>query len=478
MKTIKPVYLLVIAAFLTAATHMRFGLGFLIFLETIPILIYLESSRGFRSKALLYGFLFLGWTLATLKIVSAPLPWFIAIGYGLPIATFRFASYLAFTPFLKRRTAAWIFPALMVLGEWLQSSFTPFASWGSAAYTQINNPIWLQIVSIGGLWILSYVIYFISYQLYLGIRDGYSNKRLLKIVIPILILSLFGTMRLTHADDTEYESVTVATVGTNSTIGGPDLPDSEIRRKTRKNIYDRMRQASQAEAELVVWTEGSTGILPEEETAFQTEVAALADSLNITAIVSYVILLSTDPFFYENKYILIDSTGSIQSTYLKHEPVPGEPCTKGTEQHALYNMDNVQLGGAICYDFDFPQLAREISKLGADIVAVPSSDWRGIDPIHTQMAAVRAIEGGFSLIRSTRWGLSAMVDPYGRVLGQLSDFNSDEKILISNIPKQGHKTLYTLLGDWVILVCLLILAFGIWEIRRGNISNQHLPLNR
>ncbi len=463
MKTIKPIYLLTLAAALIGATHMRFGFGVLIFLEAIPVLFYLDRTSGWRSKVLLFGFLLLGWSLATLKIVTAPLPWFIAVGYGLPLATSRFGSYLAFTSFPKSKKAQWVFPTFMVMGEWLQSSLTPFGSWGSAANTQINNIVWLQIISIGGLWILSYIIYFITYQIYEGIRDGFSKSQLVKIAVPILLLSLFGTTRLTLAENTEYESLTIAAVGTNSRIGGPDLPSSEERRNNRVKIFERMRKAGEAGSELVVWTEAATGLLPDEEADFQAEVADLTDSLNITAMVSYVVLLSTEPFFYDNKYIIVDSLGSIRSTYLKHEPVPGEPCTKGIEPHTLYNMNGVNLGGAICYDFDFPALGREISQLGADLVAVPSSDWRGIDPIHTQMAAMRAIEGGFSLIRSTRWGLSATVDPYGRVIGQLSDFNSDEKILISNVPKKGKRTIYSLLGDWVILLGLFLLVYEIWK---------------
>ena len=463
MKTIKPIYLLILAAAITAATHMRFGFGILIFLEAIPVLFYLDRTSGWRSKALLFTFLILGWTLTTLKIVTAPLPWFIAFGYGLPLATTRFASYLAFTSFRNSKKAHWVFPTLMVMGEWLQSSLTPFGSWGSAAYTQIDNIVWLQILSIGGIWLLSFGIYFISYQMYDGIRNGFAKTHLARIAIPIVLLSIFGTARLTWADNSEYASLSVATVGTNSTIGGPELPSSEIRRQNRLKIFDRMRKASDAGSKLVVWTEGATGLLPDEEAGFQSQVAQLTDSLNITAMVSYVILLSTEPFFYENKYIIIDSEGSIQSTYLKHEPVPGEPCTKGVEPHTLFQMDDVSLGGAICYDLDFPALAREISKMGADVVAVPSSDWRGIDPIHTQMAGMRAIEGGFSMIRSTRWGLSATVDPYGRVIGQLSDFNSDEKILVSSVPKNGKRTIYSVLGDWVILAGLVLLAYEIWK---------------
>ena len=60
-----------------------------------------------------------------------------------------------------------------------------------------------------------------------------------------------------------------------------------------------MRKASDAGAKLVVWVEGATGLLPDEEADFQSEISQLTDSLNITAVVSYVILLSTEPFFYE-----------------------------------------------------------------------------------------------------------------------------------------------------------------------------------
>jgi apolipoprotein N-acyltransferase len=63
--------------------------------------------------------------------------------------------------------------------------------------------------------------------------------------------------------------------------------------------------------------------------------------------------------------------------------------------------DTITMSGALCYDYDFPALAAQHGSLGVDLVALPSSDWRGIDPIHTQMAAVRAIEQGVSIVRST-----------------------------------------------------------------------------
>ena len=102
-------------------------------------------------------------------------------------------------------------------------------------------------------------------------------------------------------------------------------------------------------------------------------------------------------------------------SYLKHEPVPGEPAVKGREKLEVTTIGGINLGGAICYDYDFPYLAREYGKIGADIVALPSSDWRGIDPLHTRMAAFRALEQGHSILRSTRFGLSAAITPYGEI---------------------------------------------------------------
>lgn len=463
MNNTKPIYLLALGALLIALTHMRFGFGFLIFFEAIPILYYLERARGVRAQILLFTFVLVGWSLAVGKIVTEPLPWFAFIGFSLPIAFFKYLPFLSFTLLRKSKHQQWVFPALLVVGEWLQTTVSPFASWGSAAYTQINNLVFLQITSIGGLWILSYAIYFISFQLYLLSRDGFNKQLGVKIILPILVLGLYGTVRLTLAENRPANSITLAAVGTNSTIGGPVLPSTTEREVNRASVLNRMRIASRAGAEVVVWTEAAVGLLPDEELGFQKEVARLTDSLNITTFASYVISISVDPFRYENKYILVDSTGKIQSTYNKHQPVPGEPCTPGVEPHEVYDLEGTNLGGAICYDFDFPALGREIAKAGADIVALPSSDWRGIDPIHTQMASVRSIEGGFSLVRSTRWGLSGVVDPFGRFQGQLSDFDSDQKILLSTVPKQGHKTLYVLLGDWVILLSMLVVMAALYD---------------
>ena len=102
---------------------------------------------------------------------------------------------------------------------------------------------------------------------------------------------------------------------------------------------------------------------------------------------------------------------------------------------------------------------------------VPSSDWLGIDPIHTQMASVRAIENGVSLLRSTRWGLTAAYDPYARARAWQSSFDASDGVVVASLPRAGVPTLYTRIGDGFAALCA---AFAVTAViasrlrRRGS----------
>ena len=129
------------------------------------------------------------------------------------------------------------------------------------------------------------------------------------------------------------------------------------------------------------------------------------------------------------------------------------------------------MAGAICYDYDFPGLGREHAALGAELVVVPSSDWRGIDPYHTQMATVRGIEGGFAVLRPVRWATSMATDAYGRVRGSLSAFEENDRILLAQLPTTRIVTVYSRIGDvlpWSSLGGILWAVALAWR-RRGRI---------
>jgi len=164
--------------------------------------------------------------------------------------------------------------------------------------------------------------------------------------------------------------------------------------------------------------------------------------------------------------LFYDSTGTLLFTYNKHQPVPGEPAIKGTEPLQVFKIAGVKTGGVICYDYDFPYLAKGFGLLNADLVADPSSDWRGIDPIHSRMAAFRAVEQGHSILRSTRFGMSAAISPYGEFTSQMSSYDNTNKVMMAHLPVKGVSTIYSFIGDVFVYICIcFIVVFLVTQFR-------------
>jgi apolipoprotein N-acyltransferase len=99
--------------------------------------------------------------------------------------------------------------------------------------------------------------------------------------------------------------------------------------------------------------------------------------------------------------------------------------------------------------------------LGAGLVVVPSSDWRGIDPYHTQMTRLRAIESGVSVVRPVRWATSMAFDAYGRIRGALPYFESNDRILLVQVPTEPVKTVYAHIGDSAGVLYALLLCWAV-----------------
>lgn len=121
-------------------------------------------------------------------------------------------------------------------------------------------------------------------------------------------------------------------------------------------------------------------------------------------------------------------------------------------QLATKNADGVitpvSVTPLICYEDIVPRLARSATINGAEVLANLTNDaWFGntIAPYqHHLIASFRAIENRRFLIRSTNTGLTAIVDPFGRTLGELRPFT--EGTLEMSINRMTMETIYS---KWV-----------------------------
>jgi apolipoprotein N-acyltransferase len=469
---IKPVWFLVLGIAVLTATHLSFNVDMLAWVSSVPFLIYLGKTKGMKSRWLFVLALIIAWSFITAKIITPPIPYIMIFLYSIPISLFHLPGYLLWDRFKEHPWSFLLFPSVMTIMEWIQYTFTPFASWGVAAYTQ-NSLSVMQSVSLFGMAGLSFVIYWIN----ISITEVALKRKpdLLTFQVPLaalLILVIFGAFRFDLSKAIGTNTITVAAVGTDSDVAGLPLPPPEVNELVNSALFERTRTSAKCNAKLVVWNEAATFCLAQTEPAWKDSLSALAKELKIFLVASYVMPVSESPFKYENKYLIIDPKGAFVYSYHKHQPVPGEPAIKGKERLEVVDMDGSKIGGSICYDYDFPYLAREFGKLNADIIAVPSSDWRGIDPLHTRMAAFRAVEQGHSILRSTRFGLSAAITPYGEMTSQMSSFDNNNKIMIAHLPANRVTTLYSIIGDSFVYLCFGFTAFVFWFVARSKKSKQ------
>lgn len=464
---INPLWYLAIGIVTMAFTHMTFSIEVMAWVSSVPFLIYLRLTKGWKSRLTLFLALVLAWSCVVAKIITDPIPLVLVFLYSIPISLFHLPGYLIWSKFKNQKHALFLFPVIMIIMEWIQYTFTPFASWGVAAYTMHDNVSLIQTVSLFGMAGLSFMIYWVNASIAdIIVKGKFSISTFQLPLIMLFLLIVFGSIRYDMSKANGVDTVTVAAVGTDSKAGGLPLPTKERTEQTKTALFKRTKTAAEGGAKIISWNEAAMFVMPEDEKEWISSIKELAADLNITLVASYVVPISMAPLKYENKYQFIDSSGNITHAYLKHQPVPGEPAVQGKSPLKVTDIVGTKVAASICYDYDFPYLAKGNGELSADLVMLPSSDWRGIDPLHTEMAAFRAVEQGHSVLRSTRFGLSAAITPYGEMVSQMSSFDEHDKIMYAKLQTRGVTTLYSIIQDSFVYLCIgFLLMFTVLGIR-------------
>lgn len=244
----------------------------------------------------------------------------------------------------------------------------------------------------------------------------------------------------------------------------PNPEDPEVIQATDA-LIEKTRIAANRGASIVVWGEGSTVTSEKGEGRFLEKLSAVAKNHNIAIVAAYAVPVpkgEKEDYNFINKFSWINNKGEIAETYLKHHPVPGEGSKKGVKPLKIVHTEYGNMTGAICYDYDFPQMALTQARLGADMVVVPGMDWRGMLMQHTLMARIRAIEGGFSVLRSANEATSMGFNNYGQIRAAMSDFGNNDKILIASLPVGKINTLYSSIGNLIAYIAIAALLFSLF----------------
>jgi apolipoprotein N-acyltransferase len=145
---------------------------------------------------------------------------------------------------------------------------------------------------------------------------------------------------------------------------------------------------------------------------------------------------------------------------LPDEPAPWEMRTPGAPH---------KFGAFICFEAVFPNLVRQFTANGAELLINISNDgWYGRSAApdqHLAMARVRAVENRRWLLRATNNGYTVAIDPYGREVARLAP--DVRGVLRAPFSFRSDRTLYSRWGDWFAWMCVVI-AFGFFVMRPGK----------
>lgn len=368
--------------------------------------------------------------------------------------------------------ATLIFPIVSVIAEYFVSVSTGYAgSWGSLAHTQDNLAL-LQFTSITGMWGLTFIIAWFGSVINYFWATRFEIKELKRSAILfcsiILLIFISGEIRYRFFPSND-NTVRIASIIHNESLADSTNFTQDIKRlsafrnqtsQTQEKLFSLSLKAADAGAKIVFLHEASLLVLKDDEKELVERGCKLARDKNIYFGVSLFVMPTDFPKTKgEAKIVWIDPNGNIIWDFNKAYPVFSEPIVGGEKKIKTFDTPYGRIASVICFDMDFPTFINQAGKKDVDIMLVPANDWKEITPYHSNMSKLRAIENGFSMVRGTGQGLSLAVDYNGKILNQLNYYQTEENIMISDIPIKGVKTIYAKMGDWFVWACIIGLLF-------------------
>ena len=233
---------------------------------------------------------------------------------------------------------------------------------------------------------------------------------------------------------------------------------------------------------LVVWPETPAPFYLTQDAEFRTRMQSIARKLGAYFLVGYIDAVAEGP---ANSAGMLSPSGDQISRYDKMHLVPfgeyvpikrllffAESLTRqvgefmpGTD-YTLSTVDGHKVSTMICYESIFPNLVRQFVKRGSELLVLITNDgWFGESSApcqHLRMGVVRAVENRRYMVRNANTGISAIIDPYGRIEAETPV--GIRTILDGTAHFRSDRTFYTQHGDvFAYANVILIVVLLVWR---------------
>ncbi len=381
-----------------------------------------------------------------------------------------------------------IFASIMVSIEYIIYLVYPILGGLSDAYTQYQNLYLLQIVTVTGIYGITFLMYWTA-AMVIWIWNNKSKKEYIRKYIIVYgsvigLVFVYGVVMF-HFVGNSDKSVRIAGVtvpisellnndkDVYSTFYTNTFTDENITNTRNKlssvadELFLKTELEAQAGAKIVFWSELNGAVLKQDEDMLLQRASDMAKQEEIYLIVS---LLVKTPYvdLKENKTAAFNPQGELISEYFKYGRSIGELCQKGDGMLKSFDTEYGRIAPFICSDMAFLSKIQQAGKDSVDILIVPASDWKEMTLLAAKTAIVRGVENGSNIIRHTNKGMSIVSDFKGSVLAQTDYFQSDTKTLSAQVITKGRFTFYSYIGNLFVYLCnfYLIGSFMLPKIKR------------
>ena len=486
---------------------------------TFPVMVWLIDGagagrlRGIPSAAMagwFFGFGYfvpgLYWIGYAFLVDAQTFAWLLpfAIG-GLPAYLALFTAFgFALARLIWPRDASRVLAlaATLTIGEWLRGHLLTGFPWNSFGYA-LTEPLALaQSASLIGLWGLTFlsVAIFASPAILVDGRSTTARPWLAPATALLLLaaMGVYGAVRLAREPTRFVADVKLRIMQPNlqQDVRFNYSAKAEVMKKYLE-LSDRAsgpQSTGVPDATILIWPESAFPFFLAREADAMAQIATLLPKG--TVLLTGSVRAPDQPPGTQitrayNSVYLVDHDGSILSVYDKLYLVPfGEflPLQDLMEKLGFVQLTKVQGGfipgvrrrtmelpnaprvlPLICYEAVFPGAIETRDDRPGWIVNLTNDGWFGISTgpyQHLQQARVRSIEEGLPLVRAANTGISAVIDPVGRIVARLG--LGTEAVLDSALPSAIPPTVYARYGD--IPAALFVAVAFIFAVRRRTMK--------
>ncbi|MGN1063550.1 MAG: apolipoprotein N-acyltransferase [Alphaproteobacteria bacterium] len=455
----------------------------------LSFLFYAVNKTSSVKKALIYGFCFgfgfgvvsMGWLANALMIDGGTFMWLIPFawgGMGLLFGIFYAlpAAAAVLYPVGWRRLVS--FAGWFVIFEWVRSWILTGFPWNLLGQVWAFSPAMSQSAAVWGIYGLSLVTVLVCCS---G-AFWPKKKPMIAAGICLALLYLCGLWRL-------YDAAAEEVWGVRLRLVQPNIAQTlKWDAASADENYSRLIRLSRTDNEVithVIWPESAVPFLVDKNESERVRMMG-AVRQGGTLITGGLRGADEKTYAIANSIFILDDLADIQGFYDKAHLVPfgefmplrnilpldkivpiGGDFVRGTGPKTLRIPKAPPAGLAVCYEIIFSSRVVSKEKRPAWIINVSNDAWYGLSAgpyQHFDMAKMRAIEEGLPVVRATNNGISAVIDPYGRVVASL-DLGM-EGVVDSPLPRSIEAPFYAKTGEWPIVGLALLMILFCVKIRK------------